>query len=412
MGMQNTLLITLIALLVVVVVARLLGTLFKSLGQPPVIGEVLGGILLGPSFLRGLFPEFAEIILPAEAFPFLSILAQIGVLLYMFVIGLELDLGEIRQSTRAALTIAFASITVPFILGFSLAYWIPHEKPGDVSFLGYAIFLGVALSVTAFPVLARILSDFGIQKTKLGILALTCAAIGDAAAWCLLALSVGVLQDTYTKAALTIVLTAAFVVVMLTVVKKIFAKMVPAFERASEHISETSLAIVLICLLIAAVATELIGTHAIFGGFLLGAIIPHKSRVAEDLDGRLKDLVRVLFMPAFFAYTGMRTELGLLGSPEDIGLLALVVALATAGKFGGSYAAARFSGLSSKDSAVLGSLMNTRGLVELIVLNVGMDLGVLSPRLFTILVFMALLTTFATGPSLRLLGIRASSKLG
>lgn len=408
--MHNTLLITLIALLMVVAVSRLLGLLFAKLGQPPVIGEVVGGIFLGPSFLRGFFPEFTEVIIPQEAMPFLGVIAQIGIILYMFVVGLELDLSELKKSSRAAASIVFASIALPFVLGLALATQLQNEMPAGVAFAGFAIFIGVSMSVTAFPVLARILSDYGLSKTRLGMMALTCAAIDDATAWCLLALSVGVSQSSYTAALWTIALTLVFVVLMLSTVKPLFARIISRFEDSRQNTSETLLSTVLIGLLISAVSTELIGTHAIFGGFLFGVIIPHKSRIAVDLNLKLKDLVRVLFMPAFFAFTGMRTQISLISSSSDFALLGLILLVAIAGKFGGTYLAARFSGFKNRESIALGALMNTRGLVELIVLNVGFDLGVLNARLFTLLVLMALLTTFATGPALRVLGLKALSR--
>lgn len=408
--MHNTLLITLIALLMVIAVSRLLGLIFAKLGQPPVIGEVVGGILLGPSFLRGFYPEFTEMMVPQEAMPYLGVLAQIGIILYMFVIGLELDLAEIKKSSRAAASIVFASIALPFTLGLGLATQLQNEIPIGIPFAGFAIFIGVSMSVTAFPVLARILSDYGLSKTRIGMMALTCAAIDDATAWCLLALSVGVSQSSFTAALWTIGLTVVFVVLMFSTVKPLFARIIARIENSRQPMPETLFTTVLMGLLISAVTTELIGTHAIFGGFLFGVIIPHKSRIAVDLNNKLKDLVRVLFMPAFFAFTGMRTQFSLISSSSDFALLGLILLVAIAGKFGGTYLAARFSGFKNRESIALGALMNTRGLVELIVLNVGFDLGVLNARLFTLLVLMALLTTFATGPVLKVLELKELSR--
>lgn len=403
-GKSNALLSTLFALLTVILVARLVGAAFKLLGQPQVIGEVVGGILLGPSFLGTLAPEVAQTLLPPEVAPVLGVIAQIGVLLFMFVIGLEMDLSLMKRAGKTAVAISKAGILFPFLTGMGLAFVLYSKyAPLGVNFTSFALFLGVSLSITAFPVLARILSDTGLQKSEIGALALTCAAIGDASAWCLLALVVGLMQSSLSGAIFTTTFTVLYVVVMLVVIKPLFARLIPWMERSTDRISETSLAVVLISLLISAVASEYIGVHALFGGFLLGAIIPHQSRVAEDLTNRLQDLVRVFFLPGFFAFTGMRTQIGLISGRTDILFCVLIIVAASLGKFGGTYIAARFSGMSNRESSILGFLMNTRGLVELIVLNVGMDLGVLSPRLFTMLVIMAITTTMMTGPALKLL---------
>lgn len=393
---------TLSALLIVILVTRIVGTLFKRMGQPQVIGEVVGGILLGPSFLGAVAPQTAAVLLPPEAIPVIGVIAQIGVVLFMFVIGLEMDLSLVRRAGRKAIAISQSSIAVPFVCGMLLAFYLfPRLAPEGVPFNSFALFVGVSLSITAFPVLARILTDMNLQKTPIGVLSLTCAAIGDAMAWCLLALIVGVMQSSPAAGAATTLLTFAYVGLMFLVIKPLFARLIPRLEKTSERISETSLAVVLICLLISAVATELIGIHALFGGFLLGAVIPHHSRVAEDLTQRLQDLVRVLFLPGFFAFTGLRTRIGELSGVEDLLACLLIIAVATGGKFGGTYLAARLTRMPRRDSSALGILMNTRGLVELIVLNVGLDLGVLSPRLFTMMVIMAIVTTMMTGPLLK-----------
>lgn len=395
---------TLITLLVVILVSRLMGSLFLTLKQPRVIGEIVGGILLGPSALGAIAPTVAATILPTSSLPFLSIISQIGILLFMFLVGLELDLSSIKRSGRAALLISHASIVAPFLLGIVSALFLyKGYSPTGAPFSSFALFIGVSMSVTAFPVLARILSDTGLSKTPAGTIALTCAAIDDATAWCLLAIVIGLLNATPVAAVTTVALTIAYVFLMIFAVRPILRRLVPRLERSREHISEESLAFILICLLISAVATEFIGIHALFGGFLLGVIIPHESLIAKDLTGRLEDLVRVFFLPAFFAYTGMRTHIGLLESSGDVLACLGLILVATVGKFGGAYSAGRISGLSKKDSAIIGVLMNTRGLVGLIVLNTGLDYGVLTPKLFTMLVLMAVVTTVATGPLIRML---------
>ena len=390
----------LIALTVVIIVARLMGALFKHLDQPAVIGEVVGGIMLGPSLFGRIAPEAAAFVLPADAAPFLSIISQLGVILYMFLVGLELDLAVLRTKARITIAISNAGIIVPFALGVALA-WAIHQDyaPPGVTLAPFTLFIGVSLSVTAFPVLARILSDHGLQRTTMGIVALTCAAIGDATAWCLLALVVGVTQASTGAAIVTILMTVVYVVLMLTAGRALMSRAVPRLD-ASISVGEQSLTLVLVAVLLSALATEFIGVHAIFGAFLFGAIIPHKSAIARHVRERIEDVVRVMFLPAFFAFTGLRTEIGLVQGLDDWLMCLLIIAIATAGKFGGATLAAKASGLDWLDSAALGILMNTRGLVELIVLNIGLDLGVLTPRLFTMLVLMALVTTMMTSPIL------------
>ena len=390
----------LLALTIVIITARMMGMLFRRLDQPAVIGEVIGGILLGPSLFGRIAPETAAFLLPADAAPFLSIISQLGVILYMFLVGLELDLGVLRTRARATLAISTASIVAPFALGVALASSVFQAyAPASVGFIPFALFFGVSLSITAFPVLARILGDHALQRTPMGVMALTCAAINDAIAWCLLALVVGVTEATTGGAILTIGLTAAYIGLMLTVGRRLMARAVPRLD-ASITVGEQSLTLVLVAVLLSAVATEFIGVHAIFGAFLLGAIIPHGSAIAKHVRERIEDVVRVMLLPAFFAFTGLRTEVGLMQGLDDWLMCLLVIAVASAGKFGGATLAARVTGLDWRDSAALGILMNTRGLVELIVLNIGLDLGVLSPRLFTMLVMMAIVTTIMTSPIL------------
>lgn len=399
----NTLFHLLVALAVIIVTARSMGHLFKLIDQPLVIGELVGGLLLGPSFLGSLAPNLSFALLPPEIAPFLSVHAQLGVILYMFLVGLELDLRVLRRQGQATVAISHASIIVPFLLGSTLALVLyPAYAGGDVSFTVFALFIGVSLSVTAFPVLARILTDRGISRSRMGIIALTCAAVDDATAWCLLAMVVSIAQSEARNAVMTIALTIAFVVLVLKVAMPAAHRLIESFER-SPTLSATGLSIVLVAILAAAVSTEFIGIHALFGAFLFGAIIPSGSRVAADLKGRLEGLVSVLFLPVFFAFTGMRTEIGLIDGWSNWLLTGLIILTACVGKFGGSLIASRLVGLTWRDSTALSVLMNTRGLVELIVLNIGLDLNIISRELFTMLVLMALVTTFITSPLLQLL---------
>jgi Kef-type K+ transport system membrane component KefB len=396
----DTMLHVLLALAVVIVTARVVGAIFHFLHQPPVIGEVVGGIMLGPSLLGLVSPAAYAFLLPSQAAPFLSVIAQLGVVLYMFTVGLHLDLRVLRTTGHAALAVSHASIIFPFLLGAVLALPLYTGFAGErVGFTAFALFLGVSMSVTAFPVLARILGDKGLHKTTLGMLALTCAAVDDVTAWCLLAFVVSVAQSTLSGALVTLGLTVLYIGLMFIAVRPAVARTVPWLEKF-ERLNEGGLAVIFVALLVSALATEFIGIHAIFGAFLLGAVVPHTSRVATEVTDRLEGLVRVMFLPAFFAFTGMRTQIGLMTTWADWALCLGIIVVATLGKFGGTYVAARFTGFQRHDAAALGILMNTRGLVELVVLNIGLDIGALSPRLFTMLVIMALVTTFMTTPIL------------
>ncbi len=399
----DTLLHVLLGLVVVILAARLLGAVFKYVHQPPVMGEVLAGILLGPSLLGQVAPSVAAYVMPSSTAPYFSILAQIGVILYMFLIGLEVDAEALARGTYVTVAISHASIVVPFLLGAALALVLyPVFSTSSVSFTVFALFIGVSMSVTAFPVLARILTDRRMTKTKLGTMALTCAAVGDVTAWCLLAFVVSVAQARLGGALTTIGLTLAYIALVVLVARPFILRWSRRVDRHAE-LSQSVVSVVVILLLVSTLTTEYIGIHAIFGAFLLGVVIPHDSLIARELTHRLQDLVVVLLLPAFFAFTGMRTQIGLVGGLEQWGWCAVVIAVACLGKFGGSAVAAWFTGVPWRDSAALGILMNTRGLMELIVLNIGLDLKVLSPALFTILVVMAIVTTFMTTPILHFL---------
>jgi Kef-type K+ transport system membrane component KefB len=404
---MSTLVPSFFTLVIVIAVARFFGLIFRKFGQPSVMGEVLGGIVLGPSVVGFFFPQFTTSVFHPEAMVFLRHVAEIGITLYLFVMGLEIDLPRLRQSARSAVLISQFSIVLPFVLGLVLAHYLYEiYAPTGIKELEFSLFIGVSLSITAFPVLARILADSPLHKTRLGDLALTCAAIDDITAWCLVAVVTGVMKSSMGGAGMTIALTVIYIVAMVLVVRPWIEKILPRLEKTSERLPQALLAFAVLGALGSATLTELIGIHAFFGAFLFGAIIPHDSLIARDTSARLNDFVAILFLPAFFALTGVKTQIGLISSAQDWIFCAAIIALAIFGKFGGAFIASLVSGNSRKDSTILGLLMNTRGLVELIVLNIGLSIGILTPTLFTMLVIMALVTTFMTGPLLRLVSRR------
>jgi Kef-type K+ transport system membrane component KefB len=393
----------LLALVVIIVVARLLGALFRTLNLPQVMGEVVAGILLGPSLLGWLAPEAAALVLPINIAPYLALISQVGVVLYMFLVGLELDTELLQERTRAAIAISHASIVLPFLSGAAIALWLyPRYSSSVVSFTTFALFIGVAMSITAFPVLARILTDRGMQKTRLGVLALGCAAINDVVAWCLLAFVISVAHAQTGSLFFTLLTTVAFILFVLLIAKRGALQLV-RWQAAKGRTTQNMFAVVCAALLLSALVTERIGIHALFGAFLLGTVVPHNSALARDIREKCEDLVVVLLLPVFFVFTGMRTQIGLVHGTRDWLACVLIIAVASLGKFGGSFLAARWTGSDWREAASMGVLMNTRGLMELIVLNVGLDLGVLSPVLFTMFVIMAVVTTLATTPILHAL---------
>jgi Kef-type K+ transport system membrane component KefB len=398
----------LLALAVITLAGRAAGAFAERwLRQPAVIGEIALGLLVGPSLVGRLMPRLSQFLWPAAIIPQLGMIAKIGVVLFMFLIGLELDGTVMRRDARAALTIAHASIIVPFLCGSGLALVLyPSYARPDVEFASFALFLGISLSVTAFPVLARILAERNLLTTDLGVTAIACAAVADASAWCVLAVICGVAHSAVGAVFGTLILTAGFTGIMFVGVRPAITRLVRTVEDSARDVSSGVLSMVFAGVLLSAFATELIGIHALFGAFFFGAMIPPQSRLAEQVRVRLDDVVVVLLLPVFFTLSGLRTRLDLLSELNDWLCCAAVIGAATFGKVGGTFIAARAAGLGRRDASALGVLMNTRGLMELIVLNMGLDMGILSPRLFAILVVMALVTTFGTTPLLSLI-IRA-----
>jgi Kef-type K+ transport system membrane component KefB len=390
--------------IVIILTSRLLGLLTRRIRQPQVVAEVTAGILLGPSLLGWLWPGAEQTLFPKASLGTLQMFSQVGLILFMFLIGLELDPRLLRGRGRQSAAISQAGIALPFALGVLLAIYLhPRLSDPGVPFLSFALFMGVAMSITAFPVLARILSESRMLRTKVGAVAITAAAIDDVMGWCLLAFVVSVVQaGGMRQAVLTTLLTLGYAAAMLLLVRPFLARFA---LRAStrEGLSQNMVAATFLLVLASSLSTDLIGVHALFGAFLLGVIIPKESPFAVTLADKIEDFAVVFLLPMFFAYSGLRTQIGLLNAHSGPSLWAValgVIALAIAGKFGGCTLAARLTGLSWREASTLGILMNTRGLMELVVLNIGLDLGVISPALFTIMVLMALVTTFMTSPLL------------
>ncbi|MUG98488.1 sodium:proton antiporter [Scytonema sp. UIC 10036] len=400
---MHTVVLVLVEVLIVIGLSRLVGLAFRWINQPLVIGEIVAGILLGPSFFGLVAPGLAATLFPPETVPFLNVLSQVGLIFFMFLIGLELNPKYLSGNLEVAILTSHVSILVPFSLGTLLAVLLyPLVSNGSVSFTAFALFLGAAMSITAFPVLARIITENNLQGTRLGTLALTCAAVDDVTAWCVLAVAIAVANTgSFSKAIPTIIYSLVYIGFMVTLGRS-FLDRFAVYYRRTGRLSQLVLALIYMGVVASALITELIGIHLIFGAFLLGAIMPKNAELVKELAVKTEDFVLIFLLPVFFAYSGLRTEIGLLNSPELWLLSLTVLGVAIAGKYIGTYVAARVCGIENREASALGWLMNTRGLTELIVLNIGLSLGVISPLLFTMLVIMALVTTFMTSPLLEM----------
>jgi Kef-type K+ transport system membrane component KefB/nucleotide-binding universal stress UspA family protein len=400
---MSTVVLVLVQVLLVIGLSRLVGLGFRWLRQPLVIGEIVAGIMLGPSLLGLVAPGLSAALFPPETVPFLNVLSQVGLIFFMFLIGLELNPKYLQGQIQTAILTSHVSILVPFSLGTLLAVLLyPLVSSADVSFTAFALFLGAAMSITAFPVLARIITENNLQGTKLGALALTCAAVDDVTAWCLLALAIAVTRTNSMAAALpTMVESVIYIGLMLTVGRSFLKTLSKHYDRTGK-LTQFVLAGIYMGVVASALITEWIGIHLIFGAFLLGAVMPKNAGLTREIAEKTEDFVLTFLLPIFFAYSGLRTQIGLLNRPVLWLLCGAVLAVAIGGKFIGTYAAARTCGMDNREASALGWLMNTRGLTELIVLNIGLSLGVISPVLFTMLVIMALVTTFMTSPLLEM----------
>jgi Kef-type K+ transport system membrane component KefB len=387
-------------LIIIILATRTAGWLFRKISLPSVVGEITAGILLGPSLFGWLWPHgFAFIFTPASL-DVLRLFSQIGVTVFMFIVGMELETGPLREKVRAAFLVSQTGIIVPFVFGMTAALFLyPSYAGPGISFTSFALFLGTGLSITAFPVLVRILEERGIAKTPLGVAAINCAAVGDASAWAILAMVVSFVRADGMKATLlNFALLGLFVAVMLVVVRRWLPRWLGEDPMAGGTPSLGIVAAALLFMAGSALTTEILGIHALFGAFLAGAIMPRDAGLRHNLVLRMENFTSVLLLPLFFAYSGLRTHVGLLNDPRSWFICLAIVVAATVGKLGSSMFAAKLTGMGWNDAFSFGSLMNTRGLMELIALNIGYDLGVLSASIFTILILMALVTTFLTGP--------------
>jgi Kef-type K+ transport system membrane component KefB len=411
LNLHHPLAILLAQIITIIVVARLFGWFFRKIGQPSVIGEIIAGIALGPSLLGLYFPEFSNGLFPIESLGNLQFLSQIGLILFMFVIGMELDLKVLKNRAKEAIVISHASIVIPFALGIGLAYFVYFKfAPVGVAFLPFALFMGIALSITAFPVLARIVQERGIHKTKLGAIVITCAAADDITAWCILAAVIAIVKaGTFVSSLYVIGLAILYVIVMFFVVKP-FLKKIGDLYGKKDNLNKPVVAIFFLTLIISSYCTEIIGIHALFGAFMTGVIMPDITKFRNLFIEKVEDLSIIVLLPLFFVYTGLRTEIGLINDPFLWKVTGIIIIVAVVGKFFGSALAAKFVGQSWRDSFTIGALMNTRGLMELVVLNIGLDLKVLTPEVFTMMVIMALVTTFMTGPTLNIINYIFNTK--
>jgi Kef-type K+ transport system membrane component KefB len=389
-------------LIVIIIAARLCGALAVMVRQPAVVGEIIAGILLGPSLLGWAWPGFFQFVFPANSLGSLRLFSQIGVCLFMFVVGMELELPQLKRQARTAVLVSQACILFPFLLGMACAlHLFPAFAGPATTFPAFALFIGVSMSITAFPVLARILEERGLTKSPLGVTALICAAMNDVSAWCILALVVAIAKARSLGAAgFSIALVVVFVAVMLFWIKPCLPRLLDRALKRDGNPGNGVMAGVVAFVFASALATDVMGIHALFGSFLAGVVMPARNGFRELLRMRLEHFSGAFLLPLFFAFVGLRTQIGSFNDTSGWLICAGLIVIATVGKLGGAMFTARLTGASWIDSFALGALMNTRGLVELIALNIGYDLGILSPRIFAMLVIMALVTTCMTGPLL------------
>jgi Kef-type K+ transport system membrane component KefB len=400
---------------VILALCRAMGSLFRKIHQPRVVGEMFAGILLGPSLMGWIFPQFSAYLFPVSSLGFLNALSQVGVIIFMFLVGLGINAKELKHEGHAAVLTSHVSITAPFMLAAFLAlYLYPRLSDDSVKFSQFALVMGAAMSITAFPVLARILTERNMLQSRLGTVAIACAAVDDVTGWCILAYIVVLIRAAHAASSIWTTLGGiiAFALVMIYGVQRLLKGFESSFRKRGA-ISENLMAFMLLLVLVSALCTEWLGIHLLFGSFLMGAIMPKEQKFVRYVLDRFETITVTMLLPLFFAFTGLRTNIGLVKGPEMWMYCALIILVAVAGKLGGSMLASWVSGMPLREAAGLGTLMNTRGLMELVILNIGLDIKIISPALFSMMVIMALVTTFMTTPVLELICperlIRASS---
>lgn len=391
--------ILLLQIIVILITCRLFGWLFAKMQQPTVIGEIVAGIVLGPSVLGHLLPSVSAFLFPFDSLQNINMLSQFGLILFMFAIGMELNITEVRQKLKETILISHTSTIFPFFLGMVTAYFLYNKYAYESTpFLSFALFVSIALSITAFPVLARIIQEKGLTKTHLGTISLASAANGDITAWCLLAVVVAIAQaGSMLSAIYNIGFSFIYLLLMFTVIRP-FLRMIGHIYHNKEVVDKGLVAFMFLLLIVSSYLTEILGLHALFGAFVAGVVMPDNIKFRKIMTEKVEDVSLALFLPLFFVSTGLRTEIGLLNSPELWYMCGIFILVAIIGKFGGSLVAARFVGETWKDSLYIGALMNTRGLMELVVLTIGYDMKILTPPIFVMLVLMTLVTTFMTTP--------------
>jgi Kef-type K+ transport system membrane component KefB len=394
----------LLQIISILIVSRIFGYLFAKMGQPTVIGEILAGIVLGPSLLGYFYPDAFHFLFAAKSLGNLYILSQLGLILFMFTIGMELNLNTLKEKIGETYVISHASILIPYFLGMLLAYFVYQDfAAGHTDFLPFALFIGISMSITAFPVLARIVQEKGLSKTHLGTIAIASAANDDVTAWCILAAVIAIAKTgSFVSSLYTILFAVGYVALMLLLVRP-FLKRVGEIYSNSEVLNKSIVAFLLLILILSAFATQVIGIHALFGAFLAGVVMPQLPNFRKLIIEKIEDVSVTLLLPLFFVFTGLRTEIGLLNTPYLWMICGIFILVAITGKFAGGAFTARILGETWKDSLSIGVLMNTRGLMELIVLNIGYEMGILPPSIFVMLVIMALVTTFMTTPALSII---------
>lgn len=403
-NLSSSAMILLMQMIVILLTCWFFSYFFKKIGQPGVIGEIVAGVILGPSFLGYLFPHFSAFLFPASSLINIHMISQIGLIFFMFVIGLEVDFNTLKSKINETLVISHAGILVPFLFGIVSSYWVYEKYAAQtISFLPFALFMGISMSITAFPVLARIIQERGLTYTPLGILSIASAANDDVTAWCLLAIVIAIVKaGTFVSALFAIFLTVVFILVMFLIVRPFFQKIGNIYAN-NEVINKTFVSFIFLTIIISAATTELIGIHAIFGAFLAGVIMPSNLTFRRIMIEKVEDVTLAFFLPLFFVYTGLNTDLFLINTPDMWFACVFFIFIAILGKFGGCAIAAKLVGENWHNSLTIGMLMNTRGLMELVALNIGYELGVLPKPIFAIMIIMALATTFMTTPALNLI---------